>query len=124
MSDHHVIVVPGLGNSVLQHVWATNSWRKYGIIPHVFDAKWGNEEPRFRSNKQSVLMAEKAQRSLSASDRKKILTVRPLFDEVVPPSTVPILGARNDVVPSVEHVVSIVLAMTLFRRIIIEFIRR
>ena len=59
---------------------------------------------------------------LTNSDRKKILTLRPLFDEVVPPYTVPIQGARNEITPSIEHVISIALNMTLFKRKIINFI--
>lgn len=190
---HHVIIIPGLGNGVQKHVWATNRWRHYGIIPHVFDAKWTVEEPDFdkkfkralmlvdslikpgitislignsagssfvlnifgqrkknihrvvincgrirtgdwpwftfdqatRSSpsfRKSVLMAEKTERLLSASDRRKILTLRPFFDEVVPPFTVPVEGAKNEIVPSIEHVLSITLNMTLLDRRLVNFI--
>jgi hypothetical protein len=76
--------------------------------------------PSFR---ESVLMAEKTERTLTDLDRSKILTLRPLFDETVPPFTVPINGAKNEVVPSVEHVLSIALNMTLFSKKIIDFIK-
>ncbi len=193
--EHHVIIIPGLGNGVAKHEWAVRRWKRYGIIPHVFDARWTVEEPDFNrkleraihlvdslakpnthvslvgnsagssfvlnifgkrkknihrviincgrvrtgdwpwftfdqatssspSFKKSVLMAEKTESTLSETDRVKILTLRPIFDEVVPPITVPIKGARNEVVSSVEHVLSIALNMTLLDRRIVDFILR
>ena len=74
------------------------------------------------SFKESVLMSQKLEKTLTISDRKKILTLRPLFDEVVPPSTVPIKGALNKITPSLEHSLSIALNMTLFKKQIIDFI--
>lgn len=192
-SNNHVIIIPGLGNNVDLHVFASKSWKKFGIIPHVFDAKWKTEEKGFSekferalrlvdslanknskisivgnsagssfalnifgkrrrqisrviincgrvrdgdwpwftfdqatasspSFKESVLMSQKLEKTLTISDRKKILTLRPLFDEVVPPSTVPIEGAKNKITLSLEHSLSIALSMTLFKRQIIDFI--
>lgn len=74
------------------------------------------------SFKESVLMSERVISELSVTERKKILTLRPLFDEIVPPFTVPIEGATNEVTPSVEHVVTIALNMTLLSGRIINFI--
>lgn len=190
----HVIVIPGLGNEIQKHIWASDRWRKFGIIPHVFDAKWKTEEKGLKkklnvalrlvdslittgkkisivgnsagsslainilgqrragihrvvvncgrvrtgdwpwftfdqatasspSFKESVLMSERVISELSVTERKKILTPRPLFDEIVPPFTVPIEGATNEIIPSVEHVVTIALNMTLLSGRIIKFIR-
>ncbi len=189
----HVVVIPGLGNEIQKHTWASDRWRKSGIIPHVFDAKWKTEEKGFNqkldealelvdvliaagkkvslignsagsslainmlgerrdkihrvvvncgrvrtgdwpwftfdqatasspSFKESVLGSERVISKLSAVERKKIVTLRPIFDEVVPPFTVLIKGARNEIVPSVEHVLSIGLNMTIFDKRIINFI--
>jgi len=191
--NNHVIIIPGLGNGVAKHEWASNSWKRFGIIPHVFDTKWKSEENGFQpkldralklvdsltnknsrisivgnsagssfalnifserkkqisrvvincgrvrdgdwpwftfdqatesspSFKKSVIRAQKIEKTFTNIDRKKILTLRPLFDEVVPPFTVPIQGAQNKITPSIEHVISISLNMTLFRRRIIDFI--
>ena len=190
----HVVIIPGLGNEIQKHIWASDRWRKSGIIPHVFDAKWNTEEIGFRkklekslelvdsliatgkkvsiignsagssfainilgerrgkihrvivncgrvrtgdwpwftfhqatasspSFNESVLRSEKLISKLSVVERKKILTLRPLFDEVVPPWTVTIDGATNETTPSVEHMLSIALTMTLFRGRIIKFLR-
>jgi hypothetical protein len=190
---HHVIVIPGLGNGVVKHIWATKHWRRYGIVPHVFDAQWKIEEPDFESKfkralalidsltspntkislvgnsagssfalnlfgkrkhiihrvvinggrvrtgdwpwftfvqatnsspsfKTSVLLSEIAEHKLSTDDRNKILTLRPIFDEVVPPWTVPIQRATNEVTLSIEHAITIGLNMTLLSRRIIDFI--
>lgn len=192
-SNNHVIIIPGLGNNVDLHVFASNSWKRFGIIPHVFDAKWKTEEKGFSekferalklvdslvnknskisivgnsagssfalnlfgkrrkeisrvvincgrvrdgdwpwftfdqatasspSFRESVLMSQALERTLTTRDRKKILTLRPLFDEVVPPSTVPIKGALNKITPSLQHSLSIALNMTLFKKQIIDFI--
>jgi len=192
-SNNHVIIIPGLGNNVDLHVFASNGWKKFGIIPHIFDAKWKTEESGFSkkferalrlvdslanknfkisiignsagssfalnifgkrrkqisrliincgrvrdgdwpwftfdqattsspSFKESVLMSQKLEKNFTISDRKKILTLRPLFDEVVPPFTVPIKGAKNKVTFSLEHSLSIALNMTLFKKQIIDFI--
>ncbi len=74
------------------------------------------------SFKESVLMSQVLERTLTTRDRKKILTLRPLFDEVVPPFTVPIKGAMNRITYSLEHSLSIALNMTLFKKQIIDFI--
>ena len=192
-SNNHAIIIPGLGNNVDLHVFASKGWKKFGIIPHVFDAKWKTEEKGFSekferalrlvdslanknskisivgnsagssfalnlfgkrrrqisrviincgrvrdgdwpwftfdqatasspSFKESVLMSQKLEKTLTISDRKKILTLRPLFDQVVPPSTVPIKGAVNKITYSLEHSLSIALNMTLLKRQIIDFI--
>lgn len=191
--NNHVIIIPGLGNNVDLHIFALKSWKKFGIIPHVFDVKWKTEENGFSkkferaldlidslldknskisiignsagssfalnlfgkrrkqisrvvincgrvrdgdwpwftfdqatgsspSFKESVLMSQEIERTLTVNDRKKILTLRPLFDEVVPPSTVPIKGAQNKIFFSLEHSLSIALNMTLFKRQILDFI--
>lgn len=190
----HVVIIPGLGNEIQKHAWASDRWKKSGIIPHVFDAKWKTEENGFNkkldealelvdvliatgkkvsvignsagsslainifgqrkgkihrvvvncgrvrtkdwpwftfnqatasspSFRESVLRSEKIISELSVTERKKILTLRPLFDEVVPPWTVPIAGATNEITPSVEHVATIALNMTLFSGRIIKFLR-
>jgi len=193
--ENHVIIIPGLGNRVALHAWATNSWKRFGITPHVFDVRWKTEEKGFsekltraltlvdslsnknirislvgnsagssfalnifgeRKNKisriivncgrmregdwpwftfnqatmqspsfqESVLKAQELEKFLTTSDRKKILTLRPLFDEVVPPFTVPIRGAQNKITCSVEHSLSISLNLTLFKRQILDFIMK
>ncbi|KKP67146.1 MAG: hypothetical protein UR68_C0013G0016 [Candidatus Roizmanbacteria bacterium GW2011_GWA2_35_19] len=193
ISSNHVIIIPGLGNGVAKHEWATNSWKNYGIVPHVFDAKWKVEENGFQeklkralklidslagknskisivgnsagsslalnlygerkkqinhvvincgrvrdgdwpwftydqatesspSFRESVIRAQKLEKKLTKNDRKKILTLRPWFDETVPYFTVPIKDARNEIVPSIEHVISIALNMTLYKKRIIDFI--
>jgi len=190
---NHVIVLPGLGNNVKNIEWVMEGWKKYGIIPYIFDTKWKTEESGFQpkldralklvdslinkntkisiignsagssfainifgkrkkqinkviincgrvrdgdwpwftfdqatklspSFKESVLMAQKLEKTFTNNDRKKILTLRPLFDEVVPTFTVPILGAKNIIIPSIEHSLSIALNMTLFKKRLINFI--
>lgn len=194
-SKNHVIIIPGLGNNISRHIWATNDWKKWGVVPHVFDTRWRTEERGFQekreratalvdsltnknnmislvgnsagsslalnifgmrkkqitkvvincgrvrdgdwpwfsfnqatasspSFRESVLQAQEMEKTFTPADRIKIMTLRPLFDEVVPPFTVPIQGAQNNIIYSVEHSLSIALNLTLFRRQILDFILR
>lgn len=92
-----------------------------GDWPWFSFAQAAASSPSFR---ESVLQAQELEKTLTSDDRIKIMTLRPLFDEVVPPFTVPIQGSRNDVVYSVEHSVTIALNLTLFRGRILDFIMK
>ncbi len=70
--------------------------------------------------KQSVLLCEENIKLLTPQDTKKIVTIRSLFDEVVPNILVPIEGANNIRIIAIEHSVSIILAMTLYSKMIID----
>ena len=54
---------------------------------------------------ESVIQFEKVEPKFTTSDRKRMMTIRPFWDEVVPAATVAILGATNIVAPFPEHVV-------------------
>ncbi|MDO8429191.1 MAG: hypothetical protein Q7S88_01045 [Candidatus Daviesbacteria bacterium] len=73
--------------------------------------------------KQSVLAAEKVLPTLSDSDLRKIMTIRGLYDEAVPLSTIPILGAKNIQIPSLGHVPTITIAMTIARGPMVKFLQ-
>lgn len=182
-SLHHVIIVPGLGNTVAALEWVTRNWTNYGFVPYVFDAQWTIDEPSLDSKltraitlvdelysqtklvslvgnsagssfvlnmfhqrktkihavvvncgrvrrgdlpwftftqatasspsfKESVLRSEKGIVNLSKEEKRKILTLRPLFDEVVPGNTVPITGATNEIIPCIGHMPSIAFALS------------
>lgn len=70
----------------------------------------------------SVRQCEERLSHISPDQASQILTMRPIFDEVVPMSTVPIIGARNVRIFSFFHMPSISLALTCFRGEIIDFL--
>lgn len=72
------------------------------------------------SFKQSVILCEENVKQLTPQDTEKIVTIRPLFDEVVPSNLVPIEGATNIRIVAIEHSISIILAMTLYSKTIID----
>lgn len=76
-----------------------------------------------RAFKQSVLAAEKVLPTLSDSDLRKIMTIRGLYDEAVPLKTIPILGAKNIQIPSLGHVPTITIAMTIARGPMVRFLK-
>lgn len=75
--------------------------------------------PAFR---ESVLLAEGRIQKLRAKEKKKIMTIRGLYDETVPISTTPIEGATNIQIPFFFHIPIIGSALTLYKKIIINFI--
>jgi hypothetical protein len=73
---------------------------------------------------ESVKLVEQQEQFLSTRDRKRIMTVRPLwYDEVVPEKTAMLSGAYNTIVPIPGHVFGITMALTLFSRPLITFLK-
>jgi pimeloyl-ACP methyl ester carboxylesterase len=183
---HHIIFVPGLGDSTWFYDWTTRNWP---CKVYFFKASWYNNDSfeqklalllkeidshkekvsligasagaslvlnayskrknkihrvvnvcgrirkgrnvfpsltlaaiRSKSFKDSVFACEKNLLNISAKDKKKILTIRALFDEIVPSSTTPIQGATNLKILSAGHTISIYLALSLYRNKIVSFL--
>ncbi len=74
------------------------------------------------SFKESVLRCERNLKLLTKTDKQKILTIRPLYDEVAPISLMTIKGATNIQILSLEHTFSIFLALTVYKRTIVNFL--
>lgn len=63
----------------------------------------------------SVLLFENTnEQTLSASDRKKVLTIKSHLDNIVPPTTTPLEGATNITIPMIGHATGGISAMTIF----------
>lgn len=84
---------------------------------------FGDKTKTSPSFADSVVMCERHQTSLSGNDLKRVMTVVPLFDETVPRETVGIKGAHNIQIPTIEHVLSISLAMTLLSYRLTSFLK-
>jgi hypothetical protein len=76
------------------------------------------------SFKQSVNLFEKRESTMSKNQRSKVLTLSPFWDEVVPISTITISGAVNRILPSVGHMVTGFLGMTILSPLVIGFIKQ
>lgn len=76
------------------------------------------------SFKDSVTIFESKEPQMTAQQRSKVLNLIPIWDEVVPKTTVSLNGAKNQTLPSVEHMVSGFLGMTLFAPIVMRFIKQ
>jgi hypothetical protein len=72
---------------------------------------------------ESVTLLDRQEHELSSGDRAKIMTVRPIFDELVASDVVTLDGARNIRLPVPGHTLGIVSGLTIFSRQLIEFIR-
>lgn len=42
--EHHVIVVPGLGDENKYLAWEVDRWKKYGLSPQLHSAPWAGDE--------------------------------------------------------------------------------
>ncbi|HZE87216.1 MAG TPA: hypothetical protein VE090_03335 [Methylomirabilota bacterium] len=78
------------------------------------------KSPAFR---ESVDLFEKKEQNMTSAQRSQVLTLTPLWDEIVPKSTVFLKGANNKTLPSVEHMISGLMSMTVFSPIIMQFIK-
>lgn len=72
--------------------------------------------------RESLLMLEKEEPKITRGDRKKIMAIRALFDELVPGNTAYVKGATNKQIKSVEHVFSIWMALSFYKPLI-DFLR-
>lgn len=74
--------------------------------------------------KESVLLFENInENKLTKKDKEKILTIRPIWDETVPKTTVSLAGAKNIVIPTIEHSIGGIMALTIFSQKIREFFK-
>jgi len=190
---HQVLVIPGLGNNISSYQWATKSWSKFGLEPHIFDVSWGEKNDTLKGKiekaervlkilsqsnqkvslvgcsagcslainlfqrnkkfidkvvlncgrirdtdlpwfsfekatekspafKESVLSSQKIVARLCKDEKEKIMTLRAKFDELVPADSIVIEGATNTVVPSLEHMLTITLNLTLWKKKIFDFL--
>lgn len=87
------------------------------VFPSLDFAAKGN--PTFR---ESVLFCDKSRQVLKKKDRKRVLTLRAWYDEVVPGSTTVLKGAINKRMPIVEHNAAIMFALSMYKKEIINFL--
>ncbi len=71
----------------------------------------------------SVINCEKNLNTLTVEDKRKILTMSAIYDEIVPRQTSVIDGATNIVLFSVEHVLTGILSFTIFSKKIVTFLK-
>lgn len=76
-----------------------------------------------KSFKESVLKCEIVSKKFNVLECKKILTISPYFDEIVPTSTMTLNKANNARIFSATHFLSIFLSMTFYSGIIKKFLR-
>jgi hypothetical protein len=72
---------------------------------------------------ESMLLFENLnEKRLTMNDRKKVLTIRPIWDGVVPSSTVELQGATNITIPMIQHSIAGISALTIFSHEILSFL--
>jgi pimeloyl-ACP methyl ester carboxylesterase len=81
------------------------------------DPKYYRNNPAF---KESLYNAQANIRKLNRTDKTKMLSLYPIYDQVVAVADMKIPGVRTKMLPTILHSPSIFLAITLFRRTIIK----
>jgi hypothetical protein len=61
---------------------------------------------------------------LNTSDRQKILSIRPLYDQTVAVRDTKISGVHHRIIPTLFHAPSIALGITIFSPIVIFFLKK
>ena len=85
-------------------------------------AKAAKSSPAFRNG---VLQFEKYyEPTLYPNDRKKLLTIRALWDEAVPPSTVHLKGGENLLAPMIEHIFGGLFVLTFYAQVLQKFLEK
>lgn len=73
---------------------------------------------------ESIKLFEAKEKYLDATDRQKVMTIHAMFgDELVPKDTTVLDGAFNISIPTLEHMLSIGAALTIFSKQVITFLK-
>jgi pimeloyl-ACP methyl ester carboxylesterase len=88
--------------------------------PQTLSARYKKDNPAFLD---SVIASTKQASQLTDHDRQKMLTIFPLYDGKVTKSDATISGVKNKTLPNLFHAANIYLSITLYKRLIINFIK-
>lgn len=123
------IVGVSAGDSLGGNVFCLRKERVKGFINVTGRSRVGDLQNFFEATKRSAAFAESVrrleinQRSLTDADRRRIMTIRPTKDDVVPAETVAIEGATNLVAPFEGHNLGAIFIMTRYARVLQDFLR-
>ena len=130
LASHHLVSLVGAsaGASMAVNVYAVRRAKihKVALIcgkvnnPQTLGDNYKNKYPALLG---SVTASNKNAKKLSAADKKKMLTVVPIFDGTVLRSDSIIPGVKNRTIPFILHGISIGAAITIFKRHIINFLK-
>jgi pimeloyl-ACP methyl ester carboxylesterase len=73
--------------------------------------------------KESLEQAAVNLQKLDEKDKSKMLSIHPIYDEVVYVRDAKLAGAKSKTIFSVEHALSIFLALSLYKKVAINFIK-
>jgi hypothetical protein len=89
--------------------------------PETVGQSYYDQNPAFR-DAMNQLRGSVSQ--LTKADKTKVLSIAPLYDQTVPVEDMKINGAHQKIIPTLWHVPSIVLAVTVFSPLAIFFLKR
>lgn len=90
--------------------------RREGIAKALFELN-----PAFED---SIKASEQAEAKLTPAQRRRVLIVRATRDSYVPAKDGAVKGAHTFTMHTMGHVLSIILALTIYQRVIVRFIKK
>lgn len=130
--DKVSLVGASAGSSAVLNAYVARKKKIYKVVSVCGRLRHGEEkgfrsfESRTNSSlafRESILMFEKNEKSLTKNERKKIMTIRAIFDELVPDDTAYIKGVTNKKIKSIEHMLSIWMSLSFYKPLINFLIR-
>ncbi len=88
--------------------------------PHRVGRRYYRKNPALR---ESLELSDQNYTKLTVADKAKILSIRPVFDELVPLQEMKVPGARSTTILATGHVPSIFLALTIYSWLPAGFIK-
>jgi len=74
--------------------------------------------------KESMYQLGDRLKELNARDKRKIVSIHPLYDQTVPVKDTYIEGVKSSRIPTVFHVPSIALCLTIFSFVVVSFLKK
>jgi predicted peptidase len=129
-SQNHTISLVGAsaGASMAMNIYSARKGKISAVVlicgkinrPETLGVNYKTQNPALLD---SVTASAKNAKNLNDQDKAKMLTILPIFDEIVAKSDGVIPGVKNKTLFSVTHGPSIGLALTLYKQIAINFIK-
>ncbi len=122
------LVGTSAGASAAIHAYAARQDKVHRVVcvcgklqnPETISAYTYTKNPAFREAMETL---DQSLQTLSAEKRSRILSIRPVADNIVPPADTVIPGAASEQVPTTGHALSITFCITVYAGRLLRFIK-
>lgn len=123
------LVGTSAGASAVLHAYSQRQSQVHGVVlicgkvrrPETVRASFYHKNPAFQ---ESMEWLPGSLKSLNGAARKRILSIHPIADSIVPVEDTGLAGVKSSVVPTIGHMPSIAFAVTFGAYQFIRFLKR